>query len=556
MFKNIYIICLFAIGISTQSWAQSTDPCTASALPVNTTCVMTAGTVDGATLTPGITNCTAGGPQVFYTFVATDANMTVEVDGSSGFLDAVIQVFSGSCGALVSISCTDATGASGIETANLTGLTVGQTYTIMVYDYDGYSDSFTSFDICVVGATPSGGGSTPGGGLCADVEPICTDVGTSFTANATGTEAETLEPGNDYGCLSSSPDPAWYYLEIGVGGNIDMQLSAPNDVDFALWGPFTDLATAQASCGSLGAPIDCSYDPSNTEDVNISGGVVGEVYILVITNYDGSVQLVTLNQTGGTGATNCSAVCGVDAGTTTTTMSNSSSNDHYLCFGESVDISTTGEILPTATDIAGLGYFIYTDLPTVADPDVEPNWTGYYYTGAAITETNSVGNVYDFIIGNPSGSAGSNGIPSNNQLVFIPITMDDIANIAGGGSDDNLGHDIDDDGCYALGDPIVITYLNPIDDAAVETCGANVVVTLSGGYPEFVPGASYTVNSTGAGTMVQSGGQGQTLTFTGLNTGDVISVDVTDDGNGCTHTLTFTATCPTATPCAADTGNW
>lgn len=544
------------MGLTAQSWAQSTDPCTASALPVNTTCVMTAGTVDGATLTPGITNCTSGGPQVFYTFVATDANMTIEVDGSSGFLDAVIQVFSGSCGALVSISCTDATGGSGIETANLTGLTVGQTYTIMVYDYDGYSDSFTSFDICVVGATPSGGGSTPGGGLCADVEPICTDVGTSFTANATGTEAETLEPGNDYGCLSSSPDPAWYYLEIGVGGNIDMQLSAPNDVDFALWGPFADLATAQASCGSLGAPIDCSYDPSNTEDVNISGGVVGEVYILVITNYDGSVQLVTLNQTGGTGATNCSAVCGVDAGTTTTTMSNSNSNDHYLCFGESVDISTTGEILPTATDIAGLGYFIYTDLPTVADPDVEPNWTGYYYTGAAVTETNSVGNVYDFIIGNPSGSAGSNGIPSNNQLVFIPITMDDIANIAGGGGDDNLGHDIDGDGCYDIGDPIVITYLNPIDDAAVETCGANVVITLSGGYPEFVPGASYTVNSTGAGTMVQSGGQGQTLTFTGLNTGDVISVDVTDDGNGCTHTLTFTATCPTATPCAADTGNW
>lgn len=556
MFKHIYIIALLIVGLSSTSWAQTNDPCTASALPVGTNCSSpTAGSLNGFSINGSITNCASSGdPQGFYTFVATDASMTIEVAGSAT-IDVVIDLLVGSCGSLTNVACEDNSFTGDTEIMNATGLTIGTTYTIAIYDFFGDNDASATFSVCVYGVSGSGG-STPGGGLCSNVEPICTSTGVQFTANNSGTEAETLEPGNDYGCLTSSPDPAWYYLDIGVAGNIDMTLSAPNDVDFALWGPFPNLAAAQASCGALAAPIDCSYNSSNTEDVNIAGGQVGEVYILLITNYDGSVQLVNLNQTGGTGATNCAAVCGVDAGTTTTTMSNTNSNDHYLCPGESVDISTTGFTLPTATDIAGLGYFIYTDLPTVADPDLEPNWTGYYYTGSAVTETNSAANAYNFILANPSPSAGSNGVPANNQLIFIPITMDDIANIAGGGADDNLGHDIDNDGCYDIGDPITVTYLNPIADAITENCGSNVVITLSGGYPEFVPGASYTVTSTGDGTMAQSGAQGQTLTFTGLNTGDTITVNITDDDNGCTHTIVFVTTCNTAAACEADAGGW
>ena len=96
------------------------------------------------------------------------------------------------------------------------------------------------------------------GANCADMDPICTDVGAAFTAN-TGT---TSEAGNDYGCLSTQPNPSWYYFEIATNGNIDMSLTAPSDIDFIIWGPFTDLAAAQASCGTMGsAPaneVDCS----------------------------------------------------------------------------------------------------------------------------------------------------------------------------------------------------------------------------------------------------------------------------------------------------------
>ncbi len=142
------------------------------------------------------------------------------------------------------------------------------------------------------------------GATCADMDPICTDVGASFTAN-TGT---TSEPGNNYGCLSTQPNPSWYYFEVATNGNIDMSLTAGSDIDFIIWGPFANLAAAQANCGSLGASVDCSYSATNNETPSIPGAVAGQVYIMLITNYASVVQDITLVQTGGTGSTDCNIV--------------------------------------------------------------------------------------------------------------------------------------------------------------------------------------------------------------------------------------------------------
>ena len=144
------------------------------------------------------------------------------------------------------------------------------------------------------------------GSDCADMDPICTDSGVSFNAG-TGT---TAEAGNDYGCLLTQPNPSWYYFEIATNGNIDMQLSAGSDIDFIIWGPFSNLATAQANCGSLnsGQIVDCSYSTAATEYPVIPNAQVGEVYIMLITNYANVNQSVTLTQIGGTGSTDCSIV--------------------------------------------------------------------------------------------------------------------------------------------------------------------------------------------------------------------------------------------------------
>jgi len=148
---------------------------------------------------------------------------------------------------------------------------------------------------------------------CSTLEPICTDVGLNFTAQTGVSDASSTNSGNNYGCLSTSPNPTWYYVEVATAGAIDMDLSAGSDIDFALWGPFSSLSNAQANCDNYGSPIDCSYSTSATETANIPSAQVGEVYVLLITNYASVSQNITLTQSGGTGATDCTILnCSID----------------------------------------------------------------------------------------------------------------------------------------------------------------------------------------------------------------------------------------------------
>lgn len=142
------------------------------------------------------------------------------------------------------------------------------------------------------------------GATCAQMQPICTQVGANFPAS-TNTASEA---GNNYGCLGSQPNPAWYYLEIATNGNINMNLTAGSDIDYIIWGPFANLAAAQANCGSLGPNVSCSYSATNNEFPNINGAVAGQVYIMLITNFANVNQNITLTQIGGTGSTDCSIV--------------------------------------------------------------------------------------------------------------------------------------------------------------------------------------------------------------------------------------------------------
>lgn len=146
---------------------------------------------------------------------------------------------------------------------------------------------------------------------CDFPDPFCTDSGVYFEANFNpggATQAATINPGNNYSCLISQPNPAWFYLQIGTAGSINIRVESITgvDVDFALWGPFNDLDSAINSCGSYGNPIDCSFSTAAVETVNIpANNSVGDVYILLITNYANVYSEIEAEQISGTGATDC-----------------------------------------------------------------------------------------------------------------------------------------------------------------------------------------------------------------------------------------------------------
>jgi gliding motility-associated-like protein len=163
-------------------------------------------------------------------------------------------------------------------------------------------------------------------------------------------------------CLGSTPSPVWYYLQVDEPGTLNFQLiqnTAFNaqgnptgtalDVDFVAFGPFGSLNQA---CGEValqdcptcvnnttpgaaypvGNIVDCSFDAAAIENFTINNAQRGQIYAVLITNYNGAAGSIKLQQlTTSTGSTNCDILynvelgsnqllCGVDNATITATV--------------------------------------------------------------------------------------------------------------------------------------------------------------------------------------------------------------------------------------------
>lgn len=138
------------------------------------------------------------------------------------------------------------------------------------------------------------------GDSCVEFQEFCPAPDGSDLFYPAGVNNGFAEPGNNYGCLQTTPNPAWYYLQIGANGSVTIELSNTNneDIDFALWGPFHDLDAAEASCGSLPSPTDCSYATWANETVNVPTSNVNDIYILLITNYSNDPTDIVAEATG------------------------------------------------------------------------------------------------------------------------------------------------------------------------------------------------------------------------------------------------------------------
>jgi len=77
------------------------------------------------------------------------------------------------------------------------------------------------------------------GSTCATAQPFCAGGSALTFPNTTGVPS----PGN-LSCLGSTPNPAWFYLQIEDPGTLIFLIQqfdlggTPRDVDFIAWGPF------------------------------------------------------------------------------------------------------------------------------------------------------------------------------------------------------------------------------------------------------------------------------------------------------------------------------
>lgn len=252
MIKYITFLSI-ALSFSFLASAQSDECVNAIAItPTFTNCSFQAGS--SANTTESLPTCSGGGnadDDVWYSFVANSTNMTITVDPTTGY-DAVIQLYSGTCGALTSIQCEDVNGPNGDEVLNNQTLIIGNTYFVRVYHYAAGWGSAT-FNICVTGLAPPTNDTPCNAYALSTVTPSCNfEIYTNLGAGNSSVPTPS-------GCGGSTPfdggylgSDVWFSVVVPASGELDIHTLSVDFADGA-------MALYSGACGAL-TLVECDDD--------------------------------------------------------------------------------------------------------------------------------------------------------------------------------------------------------------------------------------------------------------------------------------------------------
>ncbi|AWG26596.1 T9SS type A sorting domain-containing protein [Flavobacterium kingsejongi] len=222
----------------------------------------TAGTTLGATQSMAAGVC-SGTPDddVWYRFTAQSVTQqlvianVVTVSGPTD-VNMYFQVFSGSCGALESVLCSDA------ETNMITGLTIGTAYWVRVYSVSNTSRQ--NFTICI--GTPI---LIPVNDECATAAALT--VGTQFSDhNLDATTVGATASSAAISCVGYNGGDVWFTTVVPASGSLTIETG---DASTGGQGLDTAIAVYAGSCTAL-SQIGCDDDGAGTggySKINLTG---------------------------------------------------------------------------------------------------------------------------------------------------------------------------------------------------------------------------------------------------------------------------------------------
>ncbi|NOU39234.1 MAG: gliding motility-associated C-terminal domain-containing protein [Ferruginibacter sp.] len=238
--------------------------------------VVTGGTTINATSSPTLPTPTCSAfngwnDDVWYTFVATNANHRVSILNVVGVTtDMAMSIYSGTCGALTEIACSDP------NVIDLTGLTVGNTYYVRVMTWTATTTSTASFNICIGTLPPPPLNDDCTGATSLTVNPTltCTAVTAGTTQSATATTG-ILNP--SCGNFAAYNDDVWYSF---VATSTIHRASLSNIVPVGTG--MVMVAYTGSSCGAL---TEVASGCSTTSPLVLNGLTIGTTYFIrVYTN--------------------------------------------------------------------------------------------------------------------------------------------------------------------------------------------------------------------------------------------------------------------------------
>lgn len=266
------------------------DECT-GAIPVNVGSTSSLSNVGATTsIAPG--GCGNIGADVWFSHVATcTGTLTASTCGATSF-DTVLEVFSGSCGALTSLGCND--DACGTQSVVAVPVTSGSTYYLRVGGFSGATGTF------VLNLTCTGGSTGRPDDNCTGATAI--NLGTNGPFSNVG---YTTSPPN-WPCAPSGND-RWFSFTASVSGPHTIQTcSSTRTVDTVIevfsgsCTALSSIACNDDSCG-LGSSVQVNLTSGSTYLIRVGGysSAVGNFDVEVtIGNGTGSVRLATTSGCG------------------------------------------------------------------------------------------------------------------------------------------------------------------------------------------------------------------------------------------------------------------
>ncbi|RAR71343.1 DUF7619 domain-containing protein [Flavobacterium aciduliphilum] len=151
--------------------------------------------------------------------------------------------------------------------------------------------------------------------VCNQANALCGALGIPFPNTHQGIHAE---PNNAYGCLGTTPNPTWFYLPISNPGQINLTVEQNSsidflgnvlDVDYVLYGPFSDPVTPCSTHFTQSNIVSCSYSAAGVEHPYIPNAQVGQYYLLMTTNFSNQTGFIriTMDPTS-QGSMDCSGI--------------------------------------------------------------------------------------------------------------------------------------------------------------------------------------------------------------------------------------------------------
>lgn len=276
-------------------------PCGAVTLTPGSTCNTYTQTNTVSATSSGIANPSCGGDSgddVWFKFTAASTTQFITVTGlgpAGGFLctgsgyDPVVQILSatGICPSLslTNIGCVDNTCQGSTENIVASGLTIGTTYYIRVYDYSSTANN-NGFTICIVNSQAND--------VCANASTLTVN-GSALAGNNTFATVESPLPVTT-GCGSFPPTASdkglWYTFTTSCAGTYTITAVANPGFD-------VEMAAFTGACGSTtGAGCGTLTGTGGTETIIINSAPANTTYRVLVWGYNGASGGFNISVTG------------------------------------------------------------------------------------------------------------------------------------------------------------------------------------------------------------------------------------------------------------------